>query len=253
MDPLLEVFNGQIRLRDKDVHGVLSLERYKLEDLDKGQAKANVVENEGVEVTNQNEVGESAKRPLFSNTEFLYAGKGSRLRGGGQAFRRKGDFEKGAFLEVWYSRTDRDDKSADQAEYHRLKTIVEQIQNKICQVESDDCDHESAHQATETREGQLRQQQDVVETERKNLQHALEIAQLELNSLELENKDLQTKVNEGKGAASPSKLANVGVDVIPKDKEMGVVGADVVFVQQVAPASNEPMIFEETPETAHDY
>ncbi|KAF7821398.1 uncharacterized protein G2W53_026853 [Senna tora] len=43
------------------------------------------------------------------------------------------------------------------AEYRRLKTIMGQMQNKILQVESDDCDNESAHQAAETRERQLRQ------------------------------------------------------------------------------------------------
>ncbi|KAF7821606.1 uncharacterized protein G2W53_027061 [Senna tora] len=141
------------------------------------------------------------------------------------------------------------------AKYRRLKTIVGQMQNKILQVESDDCDNET---------------------------------QLKLNSLKLENKDLQTKlirrkiyplrevfnglirprdmdidgllsldpymlVDEGKGAAGPSGLANDGVDVIPQDKEMGVVGANMVFVQQVAPVSNKSMIFEETPETAQTY
>ncbi|KAF7812371.1 uncharacterized protein G2W53_033347 [Senna tora] len=131
--------------------------------------------------------------------------------------------------------------------------------------------------AAKMREGLLRQQQDAVETERKNLQHALEIAQLELNSLKLENKDLQTKVSELEqnaviaqlklnlpkseyddlktkvSAAGPSELANDGVDLIPQDKEKGVVGADVVFLQQVSHASNVPMVFEETPETAQAY
>ncbi|KAF7821397.1 uncharacterized protein G2W53_026852 [Senna tora] len=57
-------------------------------------------------------------------------------------------------------------------------------------------------------------------------------------------------VDEGKGAAGPSRLANDGVDVIPQDKEMGVivvafqnkaaeaseqeVGSEVGFVQQFA-------------------
>ncbi|KAF7814894.1 uncharacterized protein G2W53_028863 [Senna tora] len=46
-------------------------------------------------------------------------------------------------------------------------------------------------------------------------------------------------LDEGKGRAGPSGLANNGVNVIPQDEEMGVVGADKVFVQQVTPVNNE--------------
>ncbi|KAF7821329.1 uncharacterized protein G2W53_026784 [Senna tora] len=44
-------------------------------------------------------------------------------------------------------------------------------------------------------------------------------------------------VDEGKGAIGSSGLANDVVDVIPQDEEMGVVGADVVFVHQILVAS----------------
>ncbi|KAF7812364.1 uncharacterized protein G2W53_033340 [Senna tora] len=115
------------------------------------------------------------------------------------------------------------------AEYHRLKTIVEQMQNKICQVESDGCDHERAHQAAKMREGEL--ERNVV------------IAQLKVNLQKSEYDDLKTKVgvlgrelelwkerimtaiyfgDEGKCAAGPNELVNDGVDLIPQDKEMGV-------------------------------
>ncbi|KAF7821433.1 uncharacterized protein G2W53_026888 [Senna tora] len=157
------------------------------------------------------------------------------------------------------------------AEYCRLKTIVGQMQNKILQVESDDCDNEKLElwkvrivAAIYFSWCNCLNQLNVVLPEplfdevRRKVYPLREVFNGGIRPRDMDidgllSLDPYMLIDEGKGAAGPSRPANDGVDVIPQDKEMGVVGADMVFVQQVAPVSNESMIFEETPETAQTY